>query len=88
LRFKDEDDTVVYVNMLAKGEKGLLSLLLRTSRTYVTLANSAAVSETTWHRRFGYINNSYVIKALKVVNGMHIIDKDHLASCHSCLTAK
>jgi hypothetical protein len=47
LRFKNEDDTVVYVNMPAKGEKGLLSLLLRTSRTYVTLANPAAVSETT-----------------------------------------
>jgi hypothetical protein len=47
LRFKDEDNTVVYVNMPAKGEKDLLSLLLRTSRIYVTLANSAAVSETT-----------------------------------------
>jgi hypothetical protein len=37
LRFKDEDDTVAYVNMPAKGEKGLPSLLLRTSRTYVTV---------------------------------------------------
>jgi hypothetical protein len=46
LRFKNEDNTVVYVNMPAKGEKGLLSLLLRTSRTYVTLANLAAASET------------------------------------------
>jgi hypothetical protein len=88
LRFKDEDDTVVYVNMPVKGEKGLLSLLLRTSRTYVTLANPAAASETTWHRRFGHINNSYVIKAPKVVNGMYITDKDYPASYHSCLTAK
>jgi hypothetical protein len=37
LRFKDEDDTVAYVNMPAKGEKGLPSLILRTSRTYVTV---------------------------------------------------
>jgi hypothetical protein len=37
LRFKDEDYTVAYVNMPAKGEKGLPSLLLRTSRTYVTV---------------------------------------------------
>jgi GAG-pre-integrase domain len=88
LRFKDEDDTVAYVNIPAKGEKGLLFLLLRTSRTYITLANLAAVSETTWHRRFGHINNSYVIKALKIVNSIHITDKDHPASCHSCLTAK
>jgi hypothetical protein len=47
LRFKNEDNTVAYVNMPAKGEKGLLFFLLRTSRTYVTLANLAAVSETT-----------------------------------------
>jgi hypothetical protein len=88
LRFKNENNTVAYVNMFVKGEKNLLSLFLRTSRTYVTLANSAAASETTWHRRFGHINNSYVIKALKIVNSMHITDKDHSASCHSCLTAK
>jgi hypothetical protein len=79
---------VAYVNMPAKGEKDLPSLLLRTSRTYVTLANSAAASETTWHRRFGHMNNSYVTKAPKVVTGMHITDKDHPASYHSCLTAK
>jgi hypothetical protein len=29
LRFKDEDNTVAYVNMPAKGEKNLPSLLLR-----------------------------------------------------------
>jgi hypothetical protein len=80
LRFKDKDDTVAYVNMPVKGEKGLLSFLLRTSRTYVTLANPAAASETTWHRRFGHMNNSYVIKTLKVVNGIHIINKDY---CYS-----
>jgi hypothetical protein len=74
--------------MPVKGEKALSFFLLRISRTYVTLANLAAASETTWHRRFGYMNNSYVIKALKVVNGMHITDKDHFASCYSCLTAK
>ena len=34
------------------------------------------------------MNNSYVIKTLKVVNGMYITDKDYLASCHFCLTAK
>ena len=45
LRFKE--DIVVYVNMPAKGEKSLLFLFLRISRTYVTLANSAAASETT-----------------------------------------
>jgi hypothetical protein len=45
LRLKE--DIVAYVNMPAKGEKDLLSLLLRTSRTYVILANSAAASETT-----------------------------------------
>jgi hypothetical protein len=28
LRFKNEDNTVVYVNMPAKGEKGLSSFLL------------------------------------------------------------
>jgi hypothetical protein len=88
LRFKDEDNTVAYVNMPAKDEKGLLSLFLRTSRTYVTLANPAAVSETIWHRRFGHMNNNYVIKALKVVNSMHITDKDYPASYHSCLTIK
>ena len=44
LRLKE--DIVAYVNMPAKGEKGLPSLLLRTSRTYVTLTNSAAASET------------------------------------------
>jgi hypothetical protein len=47
LRFKDENDTVAYVNIPVKGEKGLLSLLLRTSRTYITLANLATVNETT-----------------------------------------
>jgi hypothetical protein len=46
LRFKNENDTVAYVNMPAKGEKSLPSLLLRTSRTYVTLTNSAAANET------------------------------------------
>jgi hypothetical protein len=45
LRLKE--DIVAYVNMPEKGEKGLLSLLLRISRTYVTLANSATASETT-----------------------------------------
>jgi hypothetical protein len=47
LRFKNEDNTVAYVNMPAKGEKDLPFLLLQTSRTYVTLANLTAVSETT-----------------------------------------
>jgi hypothetical protein len=88
LRFKDENNTVTYVNMPVKDEKGLSSFLLRISRTYVTLTNLAAVSETTWHRRFGHINNSYVIKTPKIVNDIYITDKDYPASYRSCLTAK
>ena len=46
LRFKDEDDTVAYVNMPGKDEKGLFTLFLRPSisSSYVTYTIPTAVN--------------------------------------------
>jgi hypothetical protein len=34
------------------------------------------------------MNNNYVIKIPKIVNSIHITDKDYSTNYHSCLTAK
>jgi hypothetical protein len=81
-------DIVAYVNMLGKDEKGLFTLFLRISSSYVIYIISTAANEVIWYRRYSYMNIDYVKKASNVVKGMSIIKKGYLISCHSYLTAK
>jgi hypothetical protein len=61
--------------MPAKDEKGLPTLLLRTSSSYVTYTTPTAANEVIWHRRYGHMNIHYVKKASNVVKGMLITKK-------------
>jgi hypothetical protein len=81
-------DIVAYVNMPGKNKKGLPTLLLRTSSSYVTYTTPTAANEIIWYRRYGHMNIDYVKKALNVVKDIPITKKGHLTSYYSYLTAK